>query len=86
MMESNAWDAAIASLEKAIQTGHKKTKGKAAHNLAVVHEILGNLDQAKVYASDAWGLYKNKGSKDYGYWLTNRINEKRASDEQLGMR
>lgn len=74
MMETNDWDRAIEALEKAVETGHRKTKGRAAHNLAVVYEITGDLETAKKWASDAWGIYGEKRSRDYGYLLTRRIN------------
>lgn len=77
MMETNDWDRAIEALEKAVETGKIKTKGRAAHNLAIVHEIIGDLETAKKWASDAWGLYGEKRSRDYGYLLTRRINEQK---------
>ena len=83
MMEANDWDLAIEALMRAVENGKRKTKGKAAHNLAVVYEILGDLETAKEWATTAWGKYKNKGSKDYGYILTRRINEQKILEEQL---
>jgi len=83
MMEANDWDLAIDALLRAIENGRRKTKGRAAHNLAVVYEILGDLEAAKEWATAAWGKYKNKGSKDYGYILTRRINEQKILDQQL---
>jgi hypothetical protein len=83
MMEANDWERAIAALEKAEALGHRKTKGKAAHNLAVVYEILGDLNLAKEWASTAWGKYKNKKSRDYGYILTRRIQEQERLQQQL---
>ena len=83
MMEVNDWDRAIDALLKAVETGHFKTKGRAAHNLAVVYEILGDLDEAKRWASDAWGRFGIRKSRDYGYLLTRRINEQRLLDSQL---
>jgi hypothetical protein len=83
MMEVNDWDRAIDALLTAVETGHFKTKGRAAHNLAVVYEILGDLDEAKRWASDAWGRYGIRKSRDYGYLLTRRINEQRLLDSQL---
>jgi tetratricopeptide (TPR) repeat protein len=76
MMEVNNWDEAILSLEKAVDSGKKrKTRGRAAHNLAVVYEILGDYPAAKKWAQDAWGKYENKDSKDYLYVLNRRISE-----------
>ncbi len=83
MMESNDWDRAIELLTRATEARHRKTRGRAAHNLAVVYEILGDLDQAKEWATTAWGVYKNKKSRDYGYILTLRIQERERLRQQL---
>lgn len=83
MMEANNWDEAIAALEKAMEQGNRKSRGRAAHNLAVVYEILGDLDQAKEWATIAWARYKERKSRDYGYILTNRIREKEQLNQQL---
>lgn len=83
MMEVNDWDRAIDALTQAMEDSHSKTRGRAAHNLAVVHEILGNLEEAKMWASDAWGKYGIRKSRDYGYLLTRRINEQRLLEQQL---
>jgi len=83
MMEANDWDRAIAALTTAVENGHFKTKGRAAHNLAVIYEILGNLEEAKKWATDAWGRYGIRKSRDYGYILTGRINEQRLLESQL---
>lgn len=83
MMEVNDWFAAKEALFQAVENGHRKTKGKAAHNLAVVCEIEGNLEDAKGWAQEAWGKYKNKKSKDYLYDLNRRINEMARVNKQL---
>jgi hypothetical protein len=84
MMEVNDWDAAREALMTAVENGRKrKIRGRAAHNLAMVHEIEGNLEEAKSWAQTAWGKYKNKDSRDYLYDLNRRINESRILDEQL---
>jgi hypothetical protein len=83
MMEVNDWFAAKEALFHAVENGHRKTKGKAAHNLAVVCEIEGNLEEAKGWAQEAWGKYKNKKSKDYLYDLNRRIREMARVDRQM---
>jgi hypothetical protein len=83
MMEVNDWDAAKEALLQAVDTGHRKTRGRAAHNLAVVFEIEGNLAEAKEWAQAAWGRYKNKDSRDYLYDLNRRIDEVARVDQQL---
>ena len=71
------------ALERALENGHKKVRGKAAHNLAVIYEINGDLDKAKEYASLAWGKYKEKESRDYGYDLTRSMQNEAILDAQL---
>ncbi|MFC2112131.1 DUF6340 family protein [Bacteroidota bacterium] len=84
MMEVNDWESAKTSLLLAAETGKKrKIKGRAAHNLAVVHEIEGNLAEAKSWAQVAWGKYRNKDSKNYVYDLNRRINEAQILEQQL---
>jgi tetratricopeptide (TPR) repeat protein len=83
MMEANDWDHAIEALNTALENGHRKTKGRAAHNLAVVYEILGDLEQAREYARMAWGKYKSRKSRDYGFILNERIKEQELLEYQL---
>ena len=83
MMEANDWDHAIEALNTALENGHRKTKGRAAHNLAVVQEILGDLEQAREYARMAWGKYKSRKSRDYGFILNERIKEQELLEYQL---
>lgn len=83
MMEANDWDHAIEALNSALENGHRKIKGRAAHNLAVVYEILGDLEQAREYARMAWGKYKIKKSRDYGFILNERIKEQELLKYQL---
>jgi hypothetical protein len=83
MMEVNDWFAAKEALFQAVENGHRKTKGRASHNLAVVCEIEGNLEDAKAWAQEAWGKYRNKKSRDYLYDLNRRINEMARVNQQL---
>ena len=82
MMEVNNWDEAIVALSEAVNSRKLKTRGRAAHNLAVVYEILGDLETAKAWAQDAWGKYRNKGSKNYSYILSQRMTEARILESQ----
>lgn len=83
MMQLNDWDKAIVALELALERGNRKDRGRASHNLAVVYEILGELEQAKEFTTMAWGRYKEKKSRDYGYILTRRINDMQLLNNQL---
>jgi hypothetical protein len=83
MMQLNDWDKAVEALTNATKTGSSKARGRAAHNLAVVNEILGNLTEAKEWTTVSWGMYKEKKSKEYGYILTNRIIEEENLRDQI---
>ena len=83
MMEVNDWGAAKSALQTAVDTGGRKTRGRAAHNLAVVYEIEGDLLEAKSWAQTAWGNYRNKKSRDYLYDLNHRINQNEILQQQL---
>lgn len=82
MMEVNDWQAAISALEAAYESNKRKTRGRAAHNLAVVHEILGDLPVARDWAQAAWGKHRNKDSKDYVRILNRRMQEVAIIQEQ----
>jgi hypothetical protein len=75
MMDVNNWKSAIDYLKLALESPKRKVQGRAAHNLAVVYEINGELETAKKWAQDAWGLYKNKDSRNYSFILGQRIEE-----------
>lgn len=83
MMEVNDWDAAIPALEEATKSRKRKVRGRAAHNLAVIYEILGDYEKAKEWAQIAWGMHRNKDSKDYTYQLNQRIREIERLEAQL---
>lgn len=84
MMEVNDWEAAKELLVQAVETGKKrKIRGRAAHNMAVVCEIEGNLEEAKTWAQTAWGKFRNKDSREYVYDLNRRISEAQVIERQL---
>lgn len=84
MMQLNDWEKAIAALERAMQANNRKVRGRAAHNLAVIYEILGDLYKAKEWTTVAWGQYRERKSRDYGYILTRRIQEQEVIEYQIG--
>ncbi|MBR9999206.1 MAG: tetratricopeptide repeat protein [Cyclobacteriaceae bacterium] len=83
-MEANNWDGAIKSLDLALENGDRKSRGMAAHNLAVVYEILGDLENSRNWAQKAWAQYENKDSKDYAYKLNLRIQDRDRLRYQMG--
>ncbi|MFD1553215.1 DUF6340 family protein [Putridiphycobacter roseus] len=51
-----------------------KTKGRATYNMAIYEEIYGNLDQALLYAQEAYTTYNIKMGKEYARIIQQRIN------------
>jgi len=84
MMQLNDWEKAIAALERAMQASKRKVRGRAAHNMAVIYEILGDLYKAKEWTTVAWGQYRERKSREYGYILTRRIQEQEVIEYQIG--
>jgi hypothetical protein len=84
MMEVNDWEAAIELLNTTITSGKRKAQGRAAHNLAVIYEIKGDLVEAKKWAQAAWGKYNNRNSRNYSYILGERITEQEILRNQVG--
>ncbi len=79
------WKGAIESWEKAIEKGKKdKDKGRAAFNIAVAYEVLGDLDKALEWAAKSYTEYEEKDANDYHRTLKNRINNEAYAKQQLG--
>lgn len=83
MMQLNDWDRALAALDRALQSDKRKVRGRAAHNMAVIYEILGDLPKAKEMTTIAWGQCRIRKSRDYGYILTRRIQEQGLIEYQI---
>ena len=79
------WNGAIESWEKAIEKGKKdKDKGRAAFNIAVAYEVLGDLDKALEWAAKSYTEYEEKDANDYHRALKNRISNEGYAKQQLG--
>ena len=79
------WKGAIESWQMAIKKGKKdKDKGRAAFNIAVAYEVLGDFDQALEWASKAYTVYGEKDANDYHRDLKNRKNNDALVRRQLG--
>ena len=61
-----------------------KTPGKAAHNLAVAAERMGQLQYALDWAQRAYTEYGHKSSQNYVRQLEQRINDSRKVKMQMG--
>ncbi|MBN2484711.1 MAG: hypothetical protein JXB34_01935 [Bacteroidales bacterium] len=69
------WHGAIESWTKALDDKKKKVRRRAAFNIAVGYEVLGDLEMAKTWASKAYTEYGEKEAKYYYDKLVYRIKE-----------
>lgn len=63
----DAWGAAYNQATKA------KTRGRAAYNIALAHEVLGDLPAARDWAGKAFVEHGDPRAQRYGYVLENRM-------------
>lgn len=81
----NQWEKAAVIWEDLVATSiSRKKAGRAAHNLALANEVLGNLEVAKNWAQQAYSDFNCKQSKNYVQVLENRIWDMERLKEQLG--
>lgn len=78
------WKGAIESWTKALNDKKKKVRRRAAYNIAVGYEVLGDLQLAKEWASKAYTEYGEKEAKQYYDVLVYRINQEAALKRQEG--
>jgi tetratricopeptide (TPR) repeat protein len=79
------WEGAIESWLVAIKKGKKdKDKGRAAFNIAVAYEVLGDTDKALEWSAKAYTEFEDKDANDYHHKLKARIKEERIVNMQLG--
>lgn len=76
------WEGAIESWEKLLGK-KRKVAGRAAFNIAVAYEVLGDLEKAKEWASKSYTEFADKKAADYYKTLSNRQKEERVVNEQL---
>lgn len=79
----NDWDGAAELWEQIMQANRGKTAGKAAYNLAIAHEVLGNLEEARSWCQKAYATYGNKRAREYIYILDRRIRDSQRLDHQM---
>lgn len=83
MSEVADWNGAIDAWMPVVQTGKRKHAGRAAFNIAVAYEVLGDLELAKEWASKAYTQFRDKDADNYYRVLSNRIREENIVNEQL---
>lgn len=77
------WQGAIKAWSKVVEKGDRKDAGRAAFNIAVAHEVLGDLEQAKEWAARSHTEFEEKDADEYYKLLTARIREENIVQQQL---
>ncbi|MBK7407805.1 MAG: hypothetical protein IPJ40_06825 [Saprospirales bacterium] len=86
LADSDKWEEAAKIWTTLVSTADIKNAGRAAHNLAVANERLGQLEKAVEWAEKAWLELGNKSSKNYLGVLRQRIEDDRKARSQLPSR
>jgi tetratricopeptide (TPR) repeat protein len=76
------WNGAIESWTRALEA-RRKIAGRAAYNIAVGWEVLGEIEKAKEWASRAYTEYNDKMAKDYYDQLVYRQREEEIIRRQI---
>lgn len=77
------WQGAINAWLKVVDKGERKDAGRAAYNIAVAYEVLGDLEEAKKWAARSHTEFAEKDADEYYKMLSNRIREEAVVREQL---
>ncbi|HEX2394879.1 MAG TPA: DUF6340 family protein [Bacteroidales bacterium] len=77
------WNNAIKAWTKVVENGDQKDAGRAAFNIAVAWEVLGDLEKAKDWASRSYTEFEEKDANDYYRALTDRIREEQLVSDQM---
>ena len=81
--EIGNWEEAIMLWEKASTSDNPKIASRATYNIALGHEILGNIEEARKWASLSFTKYNLKRGMKYTRVLESRINDQRKLKSQL---
>jgi tetratricopeptide (TPR) repeat protein len=76
------WKGAIESWTRALNA-KRRIAGRAAFNIAVAWEVLGDLEKAKEWAARSYTDYKEKRGNDYHNMLVYRIREEAEIKRQV---
>jgi len=77
------WQGAINAWLRVVEKGDRKEAGRAAYNIAVAYEVLGDLEEAKKWAARSHTEFEEKDADEYYKLLTDRIREEAVVKNQL---
>jgi tetratricopeptide (TPR) repeat protein len=84
LLELDKYQEAIDTWKRYLQHEHKRYQRYATYNIAVAHELLGNLDKAKEWAEKAYYQYRDHTARKYMKTLEERLEEQELLRKQLG--
>jgi hypothetical protein len=80
--EVGDWKNAIEQWTKVVNTGKRKHAGRAAYNIAVGYEVLGDMEKAKEWAARSHTEFQERDADEYYKQLCNRIIEESMVSEK----
>lgn len=83
MADMNDWDNAIKTWESGLQLARRRDAGRICYDIAIAYEVLGDLDNAKKWATRSYVDYRNKKALNYSSILNNRIYNQQVVDQQM---
>jgi hypothetical protein len=81
--EVGDWKSAIDAWTKVVNNEKRKRAGRAAYDIAVAYEVLGDMETAKQWAARSHTEFREKEADDYYKLLCNRISEERIANQQM---
>lgn len=77
------WTEAARIWENGLNSSPTKEAGYMAYNIAIAHEVLGNLDKAIKWAQRSYTQYGNKVGRSYVTLLNNKKRDEELVDKQM---
>jgi hypothetical protein len=81
--EVNDWQGARQTWENALSGASQKDAARLCYNIAVAYEVLGDMENAKKYASRAYVDYGEKKGRAYISILEQRKHDEELSEQQM---
>lgn len=73
--QTGNWEGAAELWKEEVDNRKRKIAGRAAYNMAIIHEINGDLNTALDWANRSYSDYRNKEALQYSRILRNRIRD-----------
>lgn len=82
-VKANDWEGAKEVWMRYIENADTKLAGYANYNMALYHEIQGDLEEAKKWAQKSYTQYLNKSAYQYLMQIKQRISDQERLQEQM---